>query len=503
MPKRTYKIGTRGSLLAVTQCNQVKAELERLTGDSFELVLFKTQGDIITNAPLWQLDGKDFFTKELDEALLDGKVDLVVHSYKDLGSVRPEGLKLAAITKRTFAHDILLIKKETVQNLATKNDLSVGTSSPRRMINLQNNLSEFLPQGAQLKIVPKMLRGNVNTRISKLVSGEYDAIVVALAGIERLSKSETSKKELTPLLDGMTFMILPQSAFPSSASQGALALECVEKRNDGGELLEKLKLVNDITTQEEVSRERVAFNRYGGGCHLAVGINVKKIQQFFIHTHLGEIEGNKIVKSELEGRPLPLLTNPPKVFSGHLPDDELVIKKENPAKIKDNSHIYVTSKYCYSSINSKHLSLWTAGIKSMKDLAKKGYWVNGTADARGDEELALLRSSQVLSMMIDTEGELIVLSNKNAQSSIGFVQGCYERILNENLSESFKNKINSIEVFFWTSFPQYQMYIEVFPQIKNRIHACGLGKTYKQFKENNINVIAFASMDEFNNWVKI
>ena len=82
--KKHYKIGTRGSLLALTQCNQVKAELERITGDTFELDVIKTQGDMITNAPLWQLDGKDFFTKELDEALLSGRVDLVVHSYKDL-----------------------------------------------------------------------------------------------------------------------------------------------------------------------------------------------------------------------------------------------------------------------------------------------------------------------------------------------------------------------------------------------------------------------------------
>ena len=112
-----YKIGTRGSLLALTQCGQVKDLLEQLTGDTFELVTIKTQGDIIQNAPLWQVDGKDFFTKELDEALLSGAVDLVVHSYKDLGSVRPSGITLAAVTKRVYAHDILLIKNEHIESL--------------------------------------------------------------------------------------------------------------------------------------------------------------------------------------------------------------------------------------------------------------------------------------------------------------------------------------------------------------------------------------------------
>ena len=240
MPK--YKIGTRGSLLALTQCNQVKDELERLTGDKFELEVIKTQGDLITNAPLWQLDGKDFFTKELDDALLSGRVDLVVHSYKDLGSVRPEGITLAAVTKRTYANDILLIKNSTIAGLKEKKELIVGTSSPRRMVNLENHLAGFLPLGSHLKVTPKVLRGNVNTRIEKLRNDEYDAIVLALPGIERLALTESSRTELTRLLNGMNFMILPESAFPSSAAQGALGIECAKTRSDNGELFKKLKI---------------------------------------------------------------------------------------------------------------------------------------------------------------------------------------------------------------------------------------------------------------------
>src|SRR5437868_3658848 len=126
---QSYKIGTRGSLLAVTQSTLMKNELERISGDKFELVTIKTQGDEVTNKPLWQLEGKDFFTKELDEALLRGDVDLVIHSYKDLGSARPDGIKLAAITERKFAHDILLIPQQFVGQLKNwKGDFVVGTS---------------------------------------------------------------------------------------------------------------------------------------------------------------------------------------------------------------------------------------------------------------------------------------------------------------------------------------------------------------------------------------
>lgn len=154
----TYKIGTRGSLLAVTQSTLIKNELERISGDKFELVLIKTQGDQITNKPLWQLEGKDFFTKELDEALLAGEVDLVIHSYKDLGSERPEGIKLAAVTERRFAHDILIIPQKNVEALKNwKGEFVVGTSSPRRIANLTHSLKNYLPGHPELRC--ETLRG--------------------------------------------------------------------------------------------------------------------------------------------------------------------------------------------------------------------------------------------------------------------------------------------------------------------------------------------------------
>ena len=502
--KKIYKIGTRGSLLALTQCNQVRVELERLTGDSFELDVIKTQGDLITNAPLWQLDGKDFFTKELDEALLTGRVDLVVHSYKDLGSVRPLGITLAAVTKRTFAHDILLIKKSTIEAIRDKNEFIIGTSSPRRMVNLEAGLKPFLPNASEdLRVTTKVLRGNVNSRIEKLINDDYDAIVLALPGIERLALTESSRLELAKLLDGLSFMVLPQSVFPSSASQGALGIECLDSRTDNGELWAKLRKMQDENTALEVQRERVAFNKYGGGCHLAVGINVKKIQDYFLHNHHGILENEKVEFSLLEGRELPQLRPSPRVFTGHFPDDQLVLKKEVSADLSGKNHLYVTSKHCMHALKKAPESLWAAGIKSMKDLVNKGFWVNGTADSLGDEEIHLLRSSKAIGLMIDTNATLFVLSNTEATTTLGEVIPCYRREVNTSLTDEFKNKINETEVFYWSSYPQYQMYLEYFPQIKNRYHASGLGKTFNQFKQHNIKTIPFAGMEEFKKWTKI
>jgi hydroxymethylbilane synthase len=193
-----YKLGTRGSLLAVTQSTLIKNQLEALSGEKFELVTIKTQGDEVTNKPLWQLEGKDFFTKELDEALLKGEVDFVIHSYKDLGSIRPEGIRLAAVTERRFAHDILLIPQEHVDRLNNwQGEFVVGTSSPRRIANLTHSLPDYLPYIKSIRC--ETLRGNVNSRIRKLREGQYHAITLALAGIERLAHTEKSANELKEL----------------------------------------------------------------------------------------------------------------------------------------------------------------------------------------------------------------------------------------------------------------------------------------------------------------
>ena len=505
--KKHYKIGTRGSLLALTQCNQVRMELERLTGDSFELIVIKTQGDLITNAPLWQLDGKDFFTKELDEALLSGNVDLVVHSYKDLGSVRPVGITLAAVTKRNYAHDILLIKNKTISELKNKNEFIVGTSSPRRMVNLEAGLSQFLPLGTPKKITPKVLRGNVNTRIQKLQDDEYDAIVLALPGIERLALTESSRIELEKLLIGINFMILPQSDFPSSASQGALGIECAINRADNNELYNKIQKMQDSVTKEEVSRERIAFNQYGGGCHLAVGINVKKKDHFFVHIHRGILEGRPVHISKLEGRDLPHFFVKPKVFNGLPSDDRLVKKRALQVDLTGHDHLYVTTKHCIESIkNTPHFlpkSLWAAGTKTMKDLAANGFWVNASADSLGEDEIKNLRASKAIGLMINTSSPMSVLSNATATTNLGEVVASYTRELEEHLDKDFEEEILSTEVFYWTSFFQYNAYISKFPQIINRIHVCGLGKTYQQFKEQNINILPMSSMVEFKNWVNI
>lgn len=506
---QTYKIGTRGSLLAVTQSTLVKNQLEALSGDKFELVLIKTQGDEITSKPLWQLEGKDFFTKELDEALLKGEVDLVIHSYKDLGSERPAGIKLAAITERRFAHDVLLIRQETIEQLKNwDGEFVVGTSSPRRIVNIQRSLKPLLPFGKQesVNLRCETLRGNVNTRIRKLKEGQYHAIVLALAGVERLSHTDSSAAELQELLNGLNFFVLPLSVFPSAASQGALGIETREDRDDNGKLFNIISQLSHERTVEEVRRERKAFKEFGGGCHLAVGIHVRKFGEHFLHFHAGEVDGKRIELNQIEGVKAPEKVSSGRLFLG-LPSgansevvyDEFFSKKPISVSANfENEHVFVTSRYCLPALAKQTpRSLWAAGVKTIELLAREGRWVNGTSDSMGTSELKEIKSSKALAMMSkDLNKDWKVLTHRDSPSDLGEVIGCYER---EELSVTpeYEARLKEVTACYWTSFPQYQSFIRCFPFLKEATHFCGLGKTWAHFQKENIVVTPLASMDEF------
>ncbi len=517
---KKYKIGTRGSLLALGQSSIMKEELEKLTGDSFQLINIKTEGDIKTDLPLWQMEGKDFFTKELDFALKKNEVDLVVHSCKDLGTDRPKEFKLAAITKRSFSEDILLIKQNTIDNLSNLDEIIVGTSSPRRIENISKNLQEFLPfNNGNIKVAIKNLRGNVNTRIQKLKDNQYHAIVLALAGLERLASREDTGKVLKELLEGLNYMVLPQSYFTSSAAQGALAIEMLKDRDDDGELLKKIQLLNDKNTQEEVGIERKIFNDYGGGCHLPIGINVRKTDAGTIQTERGILDKKEIFTREILNRNKKE-TSFEKVFIGlphsksfdkkNIVFDRLIEKKASKVDHDFNAkQLFITSSYCVESIKETTPigSCWVSGNKTWKSLAKTGRWVNGSTDGLGHKELERFKKCRVLTMTNELNGILhdqwCFLSAVGAKSNVGEIFECYERSI-VDISDQYIEELRNTKVFYWTSFPQYQIFCKNFEFLKGSDikHCCGVGKTYTEFKKANIKTIPFVSLQEFRNWIK-
>lgn len=499
----TYIIGTRDSLLATTQTELIRLKLEAQTDDKFELLTMKTQGDLQTDRPLWQLDGKNFFTKELDQALLNREVDFVVSSYKDLSSDRPSEICLAAITERSYSNDILLIRKEVIDNLDQISTLIVGTSSPRRVVNIEKHLANYLPCPG-IKVECRSLRGNVNTRISKLRDGDYHAIVLAHAGIERLAQREDSLQILTKLLKDIDFMILPEKIFPSAPAQGALAIECLNDRGDNGKLKDILATLNCSRTICELAKEREHFRSFGGGCHLAVGIFVKKVREHFIHVLVGEHNNQEVSRIFLEsdrGKTTgkKAFIGLAKAIDGYL-HDQLIVKEPLEKTNISSKHLFATSARCLDCLEASPSTLWVSGDKTFKTAVSKGLWVNGSADSLGEQEIEKLLKSKSLQLMISRDS-LKVLTSDSAKSNIGTTIPCYTKRVVE-VNDDYIEELKKVETFYWTSFSQYQIFEKHFPFISSagKIHCCGVGKTLNSFNEQNIKVEPFIGIDDFKKW---
>ncbi|MFM7682594.1 MAG: hydroxymethylbilane synthase [Bacteroidota bacterium] len=253
MPEnRIIRIGTRGSDLALWQANFVKASLEKL-GQQVEIQIIHTQGDKIQDLSFDKLEGKGFFTKEIEQALLEKQVDLAVHSHKDLETTSPDGLTIAAVSDREDPSELLLIRKESFdqsQFWNLKQNAIIGTSSVRRK-------SQILAHRSDLSI--KDLRGNVPTRINKLREGHYDAILLAKAGVNRLELD----------LSDLHCETLNATEFIPAPAQGVLGLQI---RSEDMELMHILVQLNHAETQARIEIERGVLKKMEGGCQLPLGV---------------------------------------------------------------------------------------------------------------------------------------------------------------------------------------------------------------------------------------
>jgi hydroxymethylbilane synthase len=243
----TLRIGTRASALALWQARHVESLIKGLAGaPAVELVHIKTEGDLRTDVPLWALRGRAFFTKEIDRALLAGEVDLAVHSLKDLSTVLEPGLELAATLTREDPRDALLTRTGGgLKDLPP--GARVGTSSLRR----RAFLSRARPDLTLLE-----LRGNVPTRVERLKNGDYDAIVLAAAGLRRLG-----------LQDHISELMLPDD-FPPAVSQGVVGVAC---RAGDVETLKWLRPLDDRAARLATTAERALLRRLEGGCQVPLG----------------------------------------------------------------------------------------------------------------------------------------------------------------------------------------------------------------------------------------
>src|SRR5437870_6060068 len=270
------RLGTRGSALALWQANWAKSELEKRWPDLMvELVPIKTTGDKILDVPLAKIGGKGLFTKEIDEALLDGRIDLAVHSLKDVPFQLPDGIDFGAIPEREDPRDAFLSNGPKLQEL--KPGAAIGTSSLRRQVQLRHRFPA-------LNLT--MLRGNVDTRLRKLSNGDFDGIVLAAAGLNRLGHAD----RITEILEDDIML--------SAVGQGALGIGC---RNLDSKTRSLLSVMDDSATRVCITAERALLRALGGSCQVPVAGRARlNGEQVRLKGLIASVDGKRVLQEEAE-----------------------------------------------------------------------------------------------------------------------------------------------------------------------------------------------------------
>ncbi|MGB3291617.1 MAG: hydroxymethylbilane synthase [Phormidesmis sp.] len=280
---RTVRIGSRKSQLALVQTHWVQAELSRAFPDiTFEVSTMETQGDKILNVALSKIGDKGLFTQELEDDMLSGDIDFAVHSLKDLPTNLPDGLMLGCITEREDPADALVVhaQHKDKQLDTLPEGAVIGTSSLRRLAQLRHHHPHF-----QFKDI----RGNVNTRLRKLDEGEYDAIVLAAAGLNRLGMSDRIHQ------------VLPANISLHAVGQGALGIEC---RTGDSDILSLLKVLEHEPTAQRCYAERAFLRDLEGGCQVPIGVNTLIEGDTLTLTGIvASLDGQQLIRDVVTGSP--------------------------------------------------------------------------------------------------------------------------------------------------------------------------------------------------------
>jgi hydroxymethylbilane synthase len=280
---RTFRIGTRGSSLALRQTEMVLADLRQAHPDAtFETVTISTSGDQST-AALADIGGRGVFIIEIERALLATDIDIAVHSLKDLPAEDTPGLSIAATPAREDVRDVL-VSRSGAKLSELPAGASVGTGSPRRAVQIR---------ALRPDLAIKDIRGNVDTRLRKVDAGEYDAVALAAAGLKRLALFERATE------------VFETAQFLPAVGQGALAIQA---RSDDSEVIEILRVLDDGTTRAAVTAERAFERRLGGGCHAAIGALATvggdprtSRAPILLRAIVGSIADGRILRGEMEG----------------------------------------------------------------------------------------------------------------------------------------------------------------------------------------------------------
>jgi hydroxymethylbilane synthase len=462
---------SRGSDLAVLQARLVARALQsHAAAVQVTLETRATEGDRDRSAPLATSPDKGLFTADLSDALALGHADLVVHSWKDLPIDGRADTVVAGTLPRADPRDVLLVRRDVIARRPEA--LSVLTSSPRRAWQMEGSLPPLLPWPIT-RVLSTPVRGNIPTRLRRLVAGEADALVVAKAALDRLL-SEDGDASVAAAMRGhlahCAWMVLPLRDFPTAPGQGALAIEV---GRDRAATIELVKAISHEPTLTAVALEREILRGYGGGCHASIGATVLPRAYGLVRSVRGRLpDGAEIEDWHLHRAAEASLSAAPPldrcdVRPWPLPHERKATRRRPLAVTVPLSAdgVWVTRAEALpdSYAPPPDQLVWTAGGDTWRKLARRGIWVHGSSEGLGDTE------SPDIELLAGRPIGWLRLTHANAG-----IPGALATYVTEPV---FPDDLASRTHFFWTSGAAFRRVLEAAPSIRSACHASGPGRT--------------------------
>lgn len=493
------KIVCRASKLSLLQAEIVKLKILQQYPDT-EIVIkgLTSKGDRLIDQPLSAMAGMDFFTADIYREIQQGKADIAVHSLKDMSSEHFFSHNSFALIERNDPRDVAIFNEDIVQKIANNQPINMGTSSPRREEMVIKFLKKALPQlHDKINISSSSIRGNVDTRLQKLDNGDYNGIILATAGLNRLLTYGDKKGELRQLLHTKKIMILPLIECTPAPCQGMIVAEA----NPGDTYISTLlQNISDKKLMQTAIAEKSKARTFGSGCSQRFGVTTISTK-YTDHVFSAGIDGvgNTINEWTNLPEPIPGLTH---IFATNEVMKDFFDYKwsEKKHEIVSN-HVFVANpKFAQNQkiIDSlKNKTVWAAGSKTWYDLAKAGIWVTGSTDGMGFEYLELILNMSLI--QADQKEMMILTHHHGAQrwqlKGINAV-GYYDLIPKNN--EDIIRAVKKADMIFWSSFSQYKAYHQ-FAQA-SAVHSCAGGETASLMIESGIKPIIFPTIKSFEQW---
>jgi hydroxymethylbilane synthase len=500
--KNCFKVICRNSKLSLIQGHTAQRLIERSCPNTDVRVLSKpSRGDLDTTTPLYMMGDKNIFTKDIEAVLEAGGADFAVHSMKDVSADKLTDPNFSvAIIERNDVRDVVVFRNNILETLAAGQPIRLGTSSLRRTELIPPFLQKALPQLSDTPIQIEVLniRGNVDTRLRKLRNGEFDAIALAAAGLNRLLEHESG---IGDLLKEMRMMLLPMTEVPPAAGQGALLVECLATNTRAAALL---PAIHQPDLMANLLKERAYSHTHGAGCHQRFGVVNVDFKGMNLSILKGK-SGDKPINAFHFENPLKRLVADKKLVSTtdfmrdffdyeHFTIDENCINKlQKLPTIFVAHHRTATDAKVLNILKSK--TVWTSGTKTWFELAQKGVWVNGCAEGFGFEYLNPVFERPLFHTL---KKNILILTNEGAEAhwQAKYQTASTYRLI-PNLGKGVSTAIQSADVLFWTNFEQYQISKHLLKP--NIIHACAAGKTAELFVNQGITPIIFPNIRAFLN----